>query len=94
MDIHPFRWSKLYQRTFYQSRYAQKYLSSLSQINGILTSLGTEVIAASISVCAILYIKWENRARKKGKRNYRLEGLTEDEARKLGYRHPDFRYIE
>ncbi|KAK3709608.1 hypothetical protein LTR37_010829 [Vermiconidia calcicola] len=37
----------------------------------------------------LLYIRWENSARKAGKREYRFEREEEGE---LGYRHPEFRY--
>lgn len=46
------------------------------------------------TICAVAYIRWENGVRGKGGRDYRLEGLGEAEARELGYRHPEFRYIE
>jgi hypothetical protein len=35
---------------------------------------------------------YENRARAAGKRDHRLEGLTEEEQEALGSRHPQFRY--
>ncbi|KAF5319115.1 hypothetical protein D9611_014104 [Ephemerocybe angulata] len=39
-----------------------------------------------------LYIAWENRKRARGERDHRLEGLSEKETMRLGYRHPRFRY--
>ncbi|KAF6747659.1 major facilitator superfamily domain-containing protein [Ephemerocybe angulata] len=39
-----------------------------------------------------LYIAWENRKRARGDRDHRLEGLSEKETMRLGYRHPRFRY--
>lgn len=41
----------------------------------------------------ILYTKWENKQRDAGKRDHRLEGLSEDEIAVLGSRHPAFRYL-
>ena len=38
----------------------------------------------------IIYIRWENAARRAGKREYRFEQAREGE--ELGYRHPEFRY--
>ncbi|KAJ2892328.1 hypothetical protein MKZ38_009999 [Zalerion maritima] len=46
-----------------------------------------------LSLFGIAYCVMENRKRAAGKRDYRLEGLSEEEAVHLGYRHPDFRYI-
>jgi len=46
-----------------------------------------------LAVAGIFYSKWENRQRDLGKRDHRLNGLSEEEIRDLGYRHPEFRYI-
>lgn len=51
-------------------------------------------MALGLTICAILYIRRENSLRDKGGRDYRLEGLNEEEAKDLGYKHPEFRYIE
>ena len=50
---------------------------------------------ATVCLCifGILYCAYENKARRAGKRNHRVEGLTEEEQVHLGYRHPNFRYI-
>lgn len=37
----------------------------------------------------MLYIRWENAARRAGKREYRFEAAGGGE---LGYRHPEFQY--
>jgi len=55
-------------------------------------------LAGQIGVCVlalggIAYCKWENRQRDMGKRDHRLNGLSEDDIKELGYRHPSFRYI-
>jgi hypothetical protein len=52
-----------------------------------------QIIVLFLSLWGIAYCAWENKQRAAGKRNHRLEGLSEKEAIDLGYRHPDFRYI-
>lgn len=52
-------------------------------LNVVCTAVGP-VIALSI----ILYLRWENRIRDAGGRDYRLQGLTQEEALDLGSRHP------
>ena len=56
-------------------------------------NLGGQIATLVLSVFGILYCMRENRLRAQGKRDHRLEGLTEEEQADLGYRHPDFRYI-
>jgi MFS family permease len=48
----------------------------------------------SWGVCAVLigYIKRENRAREMGRRDWVLDGLSEEEKVELSSRHPGFRY--
>ena len=45
-----------------------------------------------LTIWGIFYCMYENKARAAGKRNHRLEGLTEEEQEQLGSRHPSFRY--
>jgi hypothetical protein len=45
-----------------------------------------------LTIFGILYCMYENKARAAGKRDHRLEGLTEEEQEQLGSRHPSFRY--
>ncbi|SPO03264.1 related to permease of the major facilitator superfamily [Cephalotrichum gorgonifer] len=54
-------------------------------------NLGGQIAVFFLSVFGILYCLRENRLRAKGKRDHRLEGLTEAEQQDLGYRHPEFR---
>ena len=61
---------------------------------GHALNVGAQCCAAILTVLAILYMKWENRQRQSGKRDNRLEGLSEQERETLGYRHPEFRYME
>ncbi|KAK6366244.1 hypothetical protein LTS17_010750 [Exophiala oligosperma] len=56
-------------------------------------NLGAQVITLALATFGILYNLRENRVRAAGKRNHRLEGLTDQEKRDLGHHHPDFRYI-
>ena len=56
-------------------------------------NLGGQIAVFFLSIFGILYCMWENKMRRSGKRDHRLEGLSAHEARDLGYRHPDFKYI-
>lgn len=60
---------------------------------GHTINLVAQIAALLLSVGGILYCLYENRKRAKGGRDYRLNGLSEDEIADLGYRHPEFRYI-
>lgn len=56
-------------------------------------NLGGQIGTLALSVFGILYCMRENKLRARGKRDHRLEGLTEEEQADLGYRHPQFRYM-
>lgn len=56
-------------------------------------NLGAQIVVLVLAVSGICYVKWENRLRDRGGRDYRLNGLSEFEIADLGYRHPSFRYI-
>lgn len=60
---------------------------------GHYINIGSEVCAMLVGVAGIAYTKWENGQREKGRRDHRLQGLTEEQANTLGYRHPEFRYM-
>ena len=47
----------------------------------------------ALALFSIAYCKWENKQRKLGKRDHRLNGLSEEQVKDLGHRHPDFRCI-
>lgn len=49
-----------------------------------------------LCVLMILYIRWENKKRQDGKRDYRLQKFANDDdaSAYLGDLHPRFRYIE
>jgi sugar phosphate permease len=55
-------------------------------------NLGGQIAVLFLSVFGIFYCIWENKQRAAGKRDERLEGLTEDEQHALGSRHPQYRY--
>ncbi|RYP90219.1 hypothetical protein DL770_003682 [Monosporascus sp. CRB-9-2] len=60
---------------------------------GHTINLVAQFATLALAIFGIFYCKWENRLRDRGGRDYRLEGLTEEEQAALGYRHPEFRYI-
>lgn len=60
---------------------------------GHTINLVAQFMVLFLSLFGIGYCMWENRLRARGGRDYRLEGLDEDEKIDLGYRHPEFRYI-
>lgn len=53
-----------------------------------LGAIGLTLVGVSANM---MYIRWENAARKAGKRNYRFKEAREGQ--ELGYQHPDFRYM-
>ncbi|KAK0634310.1 major facilitator superfamily domain-containing protein [Bombardia bombarda] len=59
---------------------------------GHTINLGGQIAVVALSIFGIFYCMWENRAREAGKRDYRLQGLSEDEQEQLGDKHPRFRY--
>ncbi|KAI1390739.1 MFS general substrate transporter [Hypoxylon trugodes] len=60
---------------------------------GHTINLVAQIFVLFLSIFGIWYCVRENRLRAQGKRDHRLEGLTEAEQADLGYKHPDFRYI-
>ena len=60
---------------------------------GHTINLVAQIIALCVSSFGIVYNMRENRVRQQGKRNHRIDGLTEAEKRDLGHKHPEFRYI-
>jgi sugar phosphate permease len=60
---------------------------------GHTINLVGQVCVLVLAIVGIVYSKWENKQRDMGRRDHRLNGLSEEEVRDLGYRHPEFRYI-
>jgi hypothetical protein len=60
---------------------------------GHAINLGGQIAIVIVTVFGIFYCMYENRVRAEGKRDHRLEGLTEQEQADLGSRHPTYRYI-
>ena len=61
---------------------------------GHYINMGAEILVCLLGIVGILYVRWENRKRDAGKRDDRLSGLTQEAEQDLGYRHPQFRYME
>ncbi|KAJ7753116.1 MFS general substrate transporter [Mycena maculata] len=55
-------------------------------------NLGTTSAICLFTVVGAIYIRWENDKRRRGERDYRLEGKTTKELGEMGYLHPQFRY--
>jgi len=60
--------------------------------NGHTINFAGQIAVFFLSIFGILYCARENRLRVAGKRDHRLEGLSEREQDELGYRHPRFHY--
>jgi hypothetical protein len=59
---------------------------------GHTINLGGQIAVVALTLFGILYCAHENRARAAGRRDHRLDGLSEREQQRLGSRHPVFRY--
>ncbi|KAG4272778.1 hypothetical protein FPRO04_10293 [Fusarium proliferatum] len=56
-------------------------------------NVGGQIAAVVVTAFGTLYCVWENKAREAGRRDHRLNGLSEDEQAKLGHSHPSFRLL-
>lgn len=72
----------------YLRKYAPRYKP------GNIFNLISCSCAIAISLGLTFYVRWENRQRDLGRRDYRVEGKTEEEIQELGYRHPEYRLKE
>ncbi|KAK6439190.1 hypothetical protein LTR95_004609 [Oleoguttula sp. CCFEE 5521] len=61
---------------------------------GHTINLVAQVIVACLATFGMFYIMRENRLRAAGKRDHRIEGMSEEDQDELGYLHPEFRYIQ
>jgi len=59
---------------------------------GHTINLCGQIVTVFLSLFGVLYCMYENKARAAGKRDHRLQGLTEEEQEALGNNHPSFRY--
>ncbi|KAF8892196.1 MFS general substrate transporter [Infundibulicybe gibba] len=59
---------------------------------GNTLNLVSSVVILLLTLIYAIYIRVENARRERGGRDYRLEGITVEEERELGYLHPKFRY--
>jgi hypothetical protein len=73
-------------------RWTYKQADAPKYYTGHTINLGGQIAAGCLAVFGIFYCMYENKARAAGKRDHRLEGLTEEEQIALGSRHPEFRY--
>ena len=71
--------------------YVQK--DSPKYYTGHTINLAGQIGVLVLALGGIAYCNWENRQRDLGKRDHRLNGLSERQIKDLGYRHPQFRYI-
>lgn len=60
---------------------------------GHTINLSGQIGVMTLAIFGILYCTYENKVRAAGKRDHRLDGLSEGEKAQLGYRHPEFRYM-
>ncbi|KAK9465471.1 major facilitator superfamily domain-containing protein [Lipomyces arxii] len=68
----------------YMTKDAPKY------ITGHAINLGGYVMAFICVLIAVLYLNWENKMRRQGKRDHRLKDATQEMIEDLGHRHPAF----
>ncbi|SPO32614.1 related to TNA1 - high affinity nicotinic acid plasma membrane permease [Ustilago trichophora] len=60
-------------------------------IPGNALNLAGGIVMVLIGLCLVSWQRWENKQREMGRRDHRLQGLTEDEIYLLGSDHPHFR---
>ncbi|RDB15353.1 putative transporter C11D3.18C [Hypsizygus marmoreus] len=60
--------------------------------NGNSLNLSTSSAIFTLAIAGLVYLRWENAQRDRGRRNYRLNGKSYEEIEQLGYLHPNFRY--
>ncbi|GJN87347.1 hypothetical protein Rhopal_000296-T1 [Rhodotorula paludigena] len=80
-------WGSMVCTWLYLPKYRPRY------IPGNSFNLAASLSAITLALCLMFYCIWENKQREAGKRDHRLEGLTEEQARALGHRHPSYRLM-
>lgn len=53
-----------------------------------------QLVCFALAAFGLLHCKYENKMRALGRRDTRVEGLSEESIRRLGHKHPSFRYME
>jgi hypothetical protein len=61
-------------------------------IPGHSINLGAAAICCCLLLTATLYLRYQNRLKREGKRDYLLEGASQEEINGLGHLHPEFIY--
>ncbi|KAJ9666028.1 hypothetical protein H2201_003940 [Coniosporium apollinis] len=61
-------------------------------LQGHLVNLGFGCMLFALVTILTFYLRWENRQRANGRRDWRLENASEEEVNQLGHSHPAFRY--
>ena len=74
------------------NRWTYVRADSPKYFTGHSINIGGQIGTLCLALFGIFYCMYENKARAAGKRDHRLEGLTEEEQHKLGNRHPGYRY--
>lgn len=72
----------------YTSNFSPRYLPGNS------INVATTCLVFVIGAFLTWYVKWENKRRDRGDLDHRIEGLSEQEQQRLGYKHPAFRYLD
>jgi hypothetical protein len=59
-------------------------------VPGTVLNIVCAAVLPVIALGTLLYIRWENKTREAGERDYRLHDLTTEETLDLGSRHPKY----
>ena len=60
--------------------------------NGNTLNLATSTAVVVLAFAGFMYVRWENSKRERGERDKRLNKISKQEIKELGYLHPNFRY--
>ncbi|KAK4046768.1 hypothetical protein OIV83_005873 [Microbotryomycetes sp. JL201] len=80
-------WGSIVATWAYLPKYAPRF------VPGNALNTAGALAAAAVAGGILLYVQNENKLREQGRRDHRLEGLSQDEIDDLGNRHPDFRLL-
>lgn len=62
-------------------------------LKGHLINFGGSFVLLVVVIFTHFYLKWENKERARGKRDYRLANVTDQEKWQLGHQNPEFKYM-